>query len=132
LPQAAVGTYAVAVTVKVIPENAVIFRAGEKLGAGAVRVNVERNAKQRLTALHDGYAPYNFTLDGSRDTVTVRLKRTPRPRAEAAHVGDSPFEGRSEDSNGAAPASSPADTAPESTPPAAPSPNTSSGETPAD
>jgi hypothetical protein len=73
------GSSAVAVTIKVVPADAVIFRAGQKLGTGGVQVSVDRNAKQRLTALHDGYAPYNFTVDGSRDTVTVRLKRATRP-----------------------------------------------------
>ena len=86
----------VAVTVTVIPAAAVIFRAGQKLGAGTVQVSVDHRAKQRLTALHDGYAPYNFTLDGSRDTVTVRLKRAPRPQAAPEHTSDSPFEGPSE------------------------------------
>jgi hypothetical protein len=80
---------AVVVTVKVFPENSVIFRAGEKLGYGAVQVSVEHDAKQRLTALHDGYLPFNFTLDGSRDTVVVRLQHVPSPQPAA--VSDSPF-----------------------------------------
>lgn len=81
----------VVVTVKVFPENSVIFRAGEKLGHGAVQVSVEHDAKQRLTALHDGYLPSNFTLDGSRDTVVVRLQHVPSPQPSAASVSDSPF-----------------------------------------
>jgi hypothetical protein len=59
-------------------------------------VSIERLAKQRLTALHDGYAPYNFTLDGSRDAVTVRLQRALKPHAATAYVSDSPFEEPSE------------------------------------
>jgi hypothetical protein len=82
---------AVVVTVKVFPETSVIFRAGEKLGYGAVQVGVEHDAKQRLTALHDGYLPFNFTLDGSRDTVVVRLQHVPSPQPSAASVSDSPF-----------------------------------------
>jgi hypothetical protein len=74
----------VTVTVKTVPEEAVIFRAGKRLGAGLVEVSVERNDKQRFTALHDGYLPSNFVLDGSRDSITIRLKRIPKPRVEAA------------------------------------------------
>ncbi len=51
---------AVAVTVKTVSAGAVIFRAGQRLGTGLVEVSVERNAKLRLTAWHDGYAPSNF------------------------------------------------------------------------
>jgi hypothetical protein len=104
------------VTVKVIPSAAVIFRAGEKLGAGSVQLSVGRTGKQRLTALHDGYLPYNFTVDGSRETVTVRLRRAPRPHAAETPVSDSPSAVPSEDSAGATPPPSPAATAPESTP----------------
>ena len=82
----------IVVTVKVIPENSVIFRGSEKLGFGAVEVSVEHDAKQRLTALHDGYVPYSFTLDGSRDTVTVRLHAVPKPETTATYVSDSPFQ----------------------------------------
>lgn len=83
---------AVTVTVKVIPENAVIFRAGKKLGTGATEVSVAHDTKERLTAFHDGYIPSNFTLDGSRATVTVRLQRVPSPQASASDASDSPFE----------------------------------------
>ena len=79
---------AVAVTIKTVPEEAVIFRAGQRLGAGVVQVSVERNVKQRFTALLDGYTPSNFTVDGSRDSITIMLKRAQRPRA--APVSDSP------------------------------------------
>jgi hypothetical protein len=74
----------VAVTVKVVPAAAVVFRAGRRLGTGVVEVSVEPNVKQRFTALHDGYAPANFTLDGSRDSVTIVLRRAAKPRAEPA------------------------------------------------
>jgi hypothetical protein len=70
--------------VKTVPEEAVIFRAGKRLGAGRVEVSVERNDKQRFTALHDGYLPSNFVVDGSRDSITIRLKRIPKPRPEQA------------------------------------------------
>jgi hypothetical protein len=72
------GSSAVSVTIRVIPARAVMFRAGKKLGTGTVQVSVEPMAKQRLTALHNGYEPCNFTVDGSRNTVTVRLKRAAR------------------------------------------------------
>ncbi len=88
----------ITVTVTVIPAGAVVFRAGQKLGTGTVQVSVDHHAKQRLTALHDGYAPYNFPLDGSRDSVTVRLKRAPRLEAPAP-VSDSPVAGPSEGSS---------------------------------
>jgi hypothetical protein len=85
---------AVTVTIETIPEGAVVFRARQRLGSGVVAVNIERNAKQRFTALLDGYTPANFTLDGSRDSVTIRLKRVPRPQAtpppESAPAGDVP------------------------------------------
>jgi len=84
---------AVTVTVKVVPENSVIFRAAEKLGSGALEVSVEHDAKQYLTAFHDGYVPAHFTLDGSRDTVTVRLQRVPSPPPSATTTSDSPFLG---------------------------------------
>jgi hypothetical protein len=125
------GSNTVAVSVKVIPSQAVIFRAGKKLGSGTIEVSVDPNAKQRLTALHDGYAPYNFTLDGSRNSVTVRLKPAPKPHAVAAPVSDSPFAGPGDDPNGANPRSAPAAIEPESPPRAAPAPDASAGETPA-
>jgi hypothetical protein len=97
-----------------------VFRARQRLGAGVVEVNVERHAKQRFTALLDGYVPANFTLDGSRDSVTIRLKRAPKPQAkpaaESAAAGNEPNA-----TNGANAATPPAPTAvPEPT--AAPEP----------
>lgn len=81
---------AVTVTVKVIPESSVIFRAGKRLGSGAMEISVEHGAKERLTALHDGFLPSNFTLDGSRDAVTVRLQRVPTPEPSASAESDPP------------------------------------------
>jgi hypothetical protein len=121
----------VAVTIRTVPAGAVIFRAGERLGTGVVEVSVERKLKQRFTALLDGYTPSNFTLDGSRDSVTVVLRRAPKRRAAPAPESDSPYGEPSADSN-AVPASAPtaapapaAAPAPESTTPAAPSPDVS-------
>jgi hypothetical protein len=76
----------VLVTIKTIPEEAVVFRAGERLGAGVVEVTVERNAKQRFTAVLDGYSSADFTLDGLSDSVTVRLKRAGKRQAVQALV----------------------------------------------
>jgi hypothetical protein len=92
---------AVEVTVKTVPASAVIFRAGQRLGTGVVEVSVERNGKQRLTALLDGYVPSNFALDGSRDTVTIVLKRATKPRPAPVQPSDSPFIEPSQDSNSA-------------------------------
>jgi hypothetical protein len=125
----------VAVTIKTFPEESVIFRAGQRLGSGVVEVNVERKTKQRFTALHDGYTPANFTLDGSRDSITIRLKRAPKREAAPAPESDSPSgtEPTVDSSAASAPASTatPVPTAapaPESTTPAAPSPDVSSPE----
>ncbi|HVR21195.1 MAG TPA: hypothetical protein VMS65_15890 [Polyangiaceae bacterium] len=133
-PEKAVTT--VAVTIKTVPEEAVIFRAGQRIGAGLVEVNVERNTKQRFTALHDGYTPSNFTLDGSRDSITIRLKRAPKPQPAPAPDSDSPYGDPNVNSAPAsatpvAPATTaasptPAAPAPESTTPATPSPDVSS------
>jgi hypothetical protein len=106
---------AVAVTIKTVPEEAVIFRAGQRLGTGVVAVNVERNVKQRFTALLDGYTPSNFTVDGSRDSITIMLKRAQKPRAAPARESDSPSaDAPSEESKAAAPAATTAPV-PEST-----------------
>jgi hypothetical protein len=82
---------AIIVTVKTFPQEAVIFRAGKRIGAGVVEVSVERNVKERLRALHDGYLPSNVVVDGSRDAITIRLKRIPKPRAEPPPQDDSPY-----------------------------------------
>jgi hypothetical protein len=91
-PAEAAPATAVTVTVKVIPESSVIFRAGKRLGTGTIELGVERGAKERLTALHDGFLPSSFTLDGSRDAVTVRLRRVPPPEPAAPPESDSSAE----------------------------------------
>jgi hypothetical protein len=85
-------TAAVTVTVTALPEGAVIFQAGKRLGTGAVRVSIEPKMKQRFTALLDGYAPSNFALDGSRDAVTIVLKRIQRRRVTTTAASDSPYD----------------------------------------
>jgi hypothetical protein len=80
----------VSVTVKVVPEDAVIFHAGKRVGAGVVEVSIENNVKQRFTALLDGYVPSNFVLDGSDTSITIMLKRAPKPRPAPPPEGESP------------------------------------------
>ncbi|HEX6274963.1 MAG TPA: hypothetical protein VFZ53_18100 [Polyangiaceae bacterium] len=89
----------VLVTIKTVPMGSVIFRAGERLGTGGLEVSVERDVKQRFTALHDGYVPSNFTLDGSRDSVTIRLKRAPKREAPKPDTDVSPGDESSLDSS---------------------------------
>jgi hypothetical protein len=99
-PSAPAGALALAkpgstrVTVKTVPSGAAIFQAGKRLGAGLVELDVEPNMKRRLTVLMDGHRPVNFTVDGSRDTVTIMLKPVPRvvpskPEASTASGGSS-------------------------------------------
>jgi hypothetical protein len=118
----------VAVTVKIVPEEAVIFRAGQRLGTGVVEVSVDRNVKQRFTALLDGYTPSNFTVDGSRDSITIMLKRVPKRRV--APVGESvPTYGEpSEDSKPTTAPPATATPAPEATTPSAAERGVSSAE----
>jgi hypothetical protein len=85
-------TATVTVTVKAVPEAAVIFQAGKRLGTGVVRVSVVRKVKQRFTALLDGYAPSNFALDGSRDSVTIVLQRAQKRRVTTTGENDSPYD----------------------------------------
>lgn len=61
------------VTVRSIPDGAIFFEAGKRLGTGPVHLTVAHAANAHLTALLNGYQPLNFKVDGSRDTVTVRL-----------------------------------------------------------
>jgi hypothetical protein len=91
------------VTVKTVPAGAAIFQAGKRLGTGLVELDVEPNMKHRLTALLDGHRPMNFTVDGSRDTVTIMLKpvarvapRTSDPAASEATEGTGEAEKRDE------------------------------------
>jgi hypothetical protein len=89
------------VTIKTIPASAVIFRARERLGSGGLEVRIERDVRQRFTAFHDGYVPSNFTLDGSRDSVTIRLKRVPKRDAPPPEKDVSPRDVSSVDSTAA-------------------------------
>lgn len=63
----------IGVTVKSDPEGAVFYEAGQRLGAGEVRLHVAPKARRQVTALLNGYQPLNFKVDGTSDTVTVRL-----------------------------------------------------------
>lgn len=67
------GESSVVVSVRTVPP-AIIFEAGKRIGAGTIEVNVEPARKLRLTALLDGHAPQNFTLDGSKPAVTIMMK----------------------------------------------------------
>lgn len=78
----------VTVLITVIPKQAAIFHHGERLGAGLVAVNVGRNEKQRLTAVLPGYEKARFTVDGTRDTVNVSLRRIPPPAAPVMAPSD--------------------------------------------
>jgi hypothetical protein len=81
------------VTVKTVPSGAAIFQAGRRVGTGSVELEVEPKMKHRLTALLDGHRPVNFTVDGTRDTVTIMLRRVPsKPEASPPSDGsaDSP------------------------------------------
>jgi len=76
----------VSVTVKSLPEGAIFFEAGQRLGTGQVRLNLAQKTRRHLTALLNGYQPLNFKVDGTSDTVTVRLLPVapePPPAAEA-------------------------------------------------
>jgi hypothetical protein len=79
------------VTVKTVPAGAVIFQAGKRLGTGVVELEMAPKTKRRLTALLDGHRPVNFTVDGSRDAVTVMLKPMPRTPPEAAPPEEAPL-----------------------------------------
>jgi hypothetical protein len=82
----------ITVAIKTVPDGAIIYRGRERLGAGVATVSLERNAKERFVARLDGYVPERFTLDGSRDSVTVLLRRAPKPRRAAAPKSDSPYD----------------------------------------
>jgi hypothetical protein len=56
----------VSVTINTVPPGAVILRAGKRVGKSGVEVSLERDEKLRLTALLNGYAPANITLDAQR------------------------------------------------------------------
>jgi hypothetical protein len=120
----------VTVTVKAVPEGAVIFQAGKRLGTGVVRVSVEPKVKQRFTALLDGYAPSNFALDGSRDSVTIVLKRAPKRRVRTTVDSDSPYDSEpTADTTAVAAPATTAAPASESTPDGAVEPKVPNAET---
>jgi hypothetical protein len=72
------------VTVRSVPDGAIFFEAGKRLGAGTIHVNVVPAGNVQLTALLNGYRPLNFKVDGSRDTVTVLLTPAGEPARAAA------------------------------------------------
>jgi hypothetical protein len=66
---------AVTVRVKSIPEGAIFFEGGKRLGASVIDVAVEPRARRNFTALLNGYDPLNFKVDGTRSQLSVRLSR---------------------------------------------------------
>ena len=74
------------VTVQSVPEGAIFFEAGQRLGTTQVRINVAHQSKRHLTALLNGYQPLNFKVDGMSDTITVRLT----PVGAPVPAGDPP------------------------------------------
>ena len=80
----------VTVVINVVPKRAVVFRGRERLGSGLIAVNVAPNDKQRLTAVLPGYDKARFTVDGTRDTVTIYLSRVAVAAPAVTTPGDSP------------------------------------------
>jgi hypothetical protein len=70
----------VSVRVKSIPEGAIFFEGGKRLGTSLIDISVEPRAKRYFTALLNGYEPLNFKVDGTRTQLSVRL--TPALPAE--------------------------------------------------
>jgi hypothetical protein len=103
------------VTIKTVPPGAVIFRAGKRVGTSGVEVTLERDEKLRLTALLNGYAPANITLDGSRTTVTIMLRRAPKVEHDPDHVSDLAVAAASTSDERGAPVLPPVPTPPEGT-----------------
>jgi hypothetical protein len=91
------------VTVKTVPTGAAIFQAGKRLGTGQVELDVQPKVKLRLTALLDGHRPLNFTVDGTRETVTLML-RPIQSKAEASTTSDRSVEADPEGSGKSSPA----------------------------
>jgi hypothetical protein len=65
----------VSVTVHVSPPTAVVFKQGQRFGAGEVTVDVVRGTKMTLIARHDGYLPRTFVVDGTYNSVNITLIR---------------------------------------------------------
>ena len=80
----------ITVLINVIPKRAIVFRDGERLGAGLVAVNVAPNQKLRLTAQLPGYEKARFTVDGARDTITIHLNRISAPAPAVAPPSAAP------------------------------------------
>jgi hypothetical protein len=76
----------VTVTVSSVPEGAVFFEAGQRLGAGELRLSIAPKAKRQLTALLNGYQPLNFKVDGTSDELRVELTPATRSPSPAARV----------------------------------------------
>lgn len=66
---------AATVRVKSIPEGAIFFEGGKRLGTSVIEVAIEPRAKRNFTALLNGYEPLNFKVDGTRSQLNVRLSR---------------------------------------------------------
>jgi hypothetical protein len=77
------------VSVRTVPP-AIIFESGKRVGSGTIEVNVEPTIKKRFTALLDGHAPQNFTIDGSRPAVTIMMKPVGKSTASFPPVGGKP------------------------------------------
>jgi hypothetical protein len=77
------------VSVRTVPP-AIIFESGKRVGSGTIEVNVEPTIKRRFTALLDGHAPQNFTIDGSRPAVTIMMKPVSKSTASFPPVGGKP------------------------------------------
>jgi hypothetical protein len=71
----------VPVTVHVSPSDAVVFKAGQRLGAGEVTVNVTPGKKTTLVAQLRGYLPRTIAVDASNKTVNIVLSRPPSASA---------------------------------------------------
>jgi hypothetical protein len=74
------------VSVRTVPP-AIIFESGKRVGSGTIQINVAPPNKKRLTALLDGHAPQNFTLDGSRPAVTIMMKPVGKSTASFSPAG---------------------------------------------
>lgn len=77
------------VSVRTVPP-AIIFESGKRVGSGTIEVNVEPTIKKRFTALLDGHAPQNFTIDGSRPAVTIMMKPVGKSTGAFPPVGGKP------------------------------------------
>lgn len=87
----------VVVTVRTVPP-AILFESGKRIGSGTVDVNVEPARKLRLTALLDDHAPQNFTLDGSKPSVTIMMKPVGKNTASFPPAGATKSDGAASDS----------------------------------